>query len=322
VASPLTPTSPSPGSHQSTLQLAARWLELGNSERELFQNGNLEPAKRKHLHKAVDAYQRLLEVEANHLGGDAAVRILRVRALRALVEIYTDEPLRDFAAATRYSRQIAEGRPEDTNCLVLGASVFVAFGRVDDAEAAYLSIVQQRPQDPLACDALADFYNRPLWSGRSRFDHAVATLERCAALAPNDPERWRKVATFYWDKAYRDPAISSDGKDWYASRGLEAVEKALRLKPDGADAMVYKNLLYRVKASSAKDPHTRTEYLKRAEETLQEALALKREETSQPSMLPDRSSSVSGTSPCSSIPVRAPPPPPPPQPPSSKLSAP
>ena len=68
-----------------------------------------------------------------------------------------------------------------------------------------------------ACGALAAFYNKPLWDetgasgARQRAAAARSStrpstiLQQCAQLKPPDPAGYQKVATFYWDKAYRDP---------------------------------------------------------------------------------------------------------------------
>jgi tetratricopeptide (TPR) repeat protein len=140
-----------------------------------------------------------------------------------------------------------------------------------------------------ACGALAAYYNKPLWdetgavwteaSGkgrRSRFDQAIDILQRCSQLKPQEAEGYQKIATFFWDKAYRDPTLSEEQKETYADRGLQAVDKALELKPEYFEAMIYKGLLYRVKALSAKNPRLREEYLQEATRQQKAALELKK----------------------------------------------
>jgi tetratricopeptide (TPR) repeat protein len=140
-----------------------------------------------------------------------------------------------------------------------------------------------------ACGALAAYYNKPLWddtgavwteaSGkgrRSRFDQAIDILQRCSQLKPQEAEGYQKIATFFWDKAYRDPSISDEQKEAYADRGLQAVDKALELKPEYFEAMIYKGLLYRVKALVAKNPRLRDEYLQEATRQQKAALELKK----------------------------------------------
>ncbi len=116
---------------------------------------------------------------------------------------------------------------------------------------------------------------------RSKFDEAIQVLERCAAIDPNDAAGYQKVATFYWDKAYRDPLLTDEQKDHYAEKGLEAVDKALALKPDYFEAVIYKGLLYRVKASVAPDRRKKEEFLLRAQELQKQGLELKKQAAEQ-----------------------------------------
>jgi hypothetical protein len=141
-----------------------------------------------------------------------------------------------------------------------------------------------------ACGALAAYYNKPLWdetgavwqestgrARRSRFDQAIEILQKCTQLKPQEAEGYQKIATFFWDKAYRDPTLNDEQKEAYAEKGLQAVDKALELKPEYFEAMIYKGLLYRVKATVAKNPRLREEYLQEAQSQQKRALELKKQ---------------------------------------------
>jgi hypothetical protein len=103
-------------------------------------------------------------------------------------------------------------------------------------------------------------------------------LQRCASLDANDPGGYQKVASFYWDKAYRDPLITDEQKKQYAEKGLEAVDKALELKADYFEAVIYKGLLYRVLASVAKDPRQRAQYLDQAQTLQKQGMELRKQQ--------------------------------------------
>jgi tetratricopeptide (TPR) repeat protein len=168
--------------------------------------------------------------------------------------------------------------PSDTKNLYAMANLYEKFGRVEEAQSQYERIVELNPDDTQACGALAAFYNKPLWEGQSKFDLAIDVLQRCAGLSPDDPQGYQKVATFYWDKAYRDPLISNEEKDVYADKGLEAVDKALELKPDYFEAYVFKGLLYRVKAGIATSSRLKQQFLEEAEMLQKRGLELKQEQ--------------------------------------------
>ena len=131
------------------------------------------------------------------------------------------------------------------------------------------------PSDVKACSALASFYNKPLWEGRSRFEQAIGVLERCAGLAPDDASGWYKVSVYYWDKAFRDPLITEQQKESYADKGLANVEKALQINPAYVEALVYKGLLLRVKAQISTNPRLRAQYLDQAQTLAKQARDLR-----------------------------------------------
>ena len=87
------------------------------------------------------------------------------------------------------------------------------------------------------------------------------------------------MATFYWDKAYRDPLLADAQKETYADKGLEAVDKALQCKPDYLEAIISKGLLYRVKASvTPRTRRTRQQFLEQAQTLQKQAMELRKEQ--------------------------------------------
>jgi hypothetical protein len=151
--------------------------------------------------------------------------------------------------------------------------------------------VRDNPEDPKACGALSAFYNKPLWDEdgnvwteesegprRARFEDAILTMEHCAELDPDDPAGYYKVATFHWDKAYRDPSLNDTQKNEYADLGIEAVDKALTIQPDYWEAIISKGLLYRVKAQVAPNRAERKKYLEQAQILQKQALELRKEQ--------------------------------------------
>ena len=180
---------------------------------------------------------------------------MKTNTLGALIAIYSEEPYKNFDdGASQYAQQLVQENPNDAKNLYAHGQPLreVRPGRQGGGDLP--KVADLNPNDPKACGALAAFYNKPLWDGRSKFDQAIDVLQRCASLAPDDPGGYQKVASFYWDKAYRDPLITDEQKQQYAEKGMEAVDKALEIKPDYFDAIIYKGLLYRVMASVARNP--------------------------------------------------------------------
>jgi tetratricopeptide (TPR) repeat protein len=255
--------------------LTEAWFYLGSSYQAMYRPGKNTPENNELLDKSVAAYQKSLETNP---GQTEQQKKVKTNTLGALIAIHSDEPKKNFDVAQNYAQTLVQESPDDAKNLYALANLYEKFNQVDQAEQTYKRVAELNPNDPKACGALAAFYNKPLWEGRSRFDQAIDVLQRCASLAPDDPGGWQKVASFYWDKAYRDPLITDEQKQQYAQKGMEAVDKALQLKPDYFDAVIYKGLLYRVLASVSKDPRQRAQYLDQAQTLQKMGLELRKQQ--------------------------------------------
>jgi tetratricopeptide (TPR) repeat protein len=254
--------------------MAEAHFYLASSHQALHRPGREEPENLERLEKAVEHYHKALELNQ---GDTENLRRVRANTLGALTTIYSEPPKQDFEKALAYAQDLVRDAPDDTKNLFAIANLYEKFGRVEEAEKTYLRVAELNPEDTKACGAVAAFYNKPLWDDRgevwrdgtdrprrAKFEQAIETLGRCAALDPDDASGYHKVASFYWDKAYRDPLLSDEQKETYADKGLEAIDKALEIRPDYWEAVIYKGLLYRVKAQVARTPRVRQEYIERA----------------------------------------------------------
>ncbi len=255
--------------------MAEAWFYLGSAHQALYRPGRESAENKEHLVQAIEAYNKALET--NRRDSDNAKKAW-INTLGALTGIYSEEPYRSYDQALGYAKRLVEENPDDPKNLYAVANLYEKFEKVDLAEQTYRRVYEGNPSDPKACGAMAAFYNKPLWDGRSKFEQAIDILTKCAALNPNDHTGWQKVATFYWDKAYRDPTISDQQKDAYADKGLESVGKALELKPDYFEAVIFKGLLYRVKATTASDPRLKQQYLDQAAALQKQGLEIKKQQ--------------------------------------------
>jgi tetratricopeptide (TPR) repeat protein len=280
--------------YQKAVELKPDFAEahfyLASAHQALYRPGKEGQENRQHLDTAIAEYEKALSVNSANTD---SLRQLRLRTLEALTVIYSDPPLQNYEKALAYAEQVVKDNPNDTKNLYAMGGLYEKFNRVNEAEQTYKKVVEQNPKDIKACNALASFYNKPLWdeqgnvwaegqskgARRSKFDQAISILEKCADIDPNDPAGHHRVATFYWDKAYRDPLLSDKQKNEYADKGIEAVDQALKVKPDYWEGIVYKGLLYRVKAQVAPSPAERKQYLDQALLLQKQAAELKKEQT-------------------------------------------
>ena len=265
--------------YERAVQLKPNFAEahfyLASSEQSLSRPGKEGDENKMRLEKAVEHYEKSLEV--NRANTDNLKQV-RLNTLGALTAICSEPPMQNYEKALGYAEQLVKDNPNDVKNLYAMANLYEKFGRVAEAEQTYKKVVEQNPKDAKACGALAAFYNKALWDqqgnvwvdGQSqgarsaKFNDAITTLDKCADIDPSDPEGHYKLAMFYWDKAYRDPMLGDQQKDQYADKGIEAVDKSLQVKPDYWQAIVAKGLLFRVKAQVAKNPADRKKYLDQA----------------------------------------------------------
>jgi len=268
---------------QHVPDFAEAWFYLGSSYQAMYRPGKESAENNALLEKSIEAYKKSLEVNP---GQTENQKLVKRNTLAALTAIYSDDPFKNYDIALGYAKQLVDENPNDPRNLYAIANLYEKFEKVDEAEKTYRQVAESNPKDVKACGALAAFYNKPLWkdeqgANRSKFEQAIDILERCATIDPTDATAYQKVATFYWDKSYRDPLLSDEQKNIYADKGLVAVEKALEIKPDYADAMIYKNLLYRVKANVTQDPRLRAEYMDKAQQLQKQAMELKKQQAQQ-----------------------------------------
>jgi tetratricopeptide (TPR) repeat protein len=289
-------------------EMAEAYCYLGSAHQALFRPGKEGDENKQQLEQAIQNYLKSLEVNK---GSTENLKKVRVIALGALTSIYSEPPYQDFEKALSYAQQLTKDNPDDTKNLYAIANLYEKFGKVDDAEKTYKRITELHAADAKACAALAGFYNKALWDDqgavydeattkggrRAKFDLAIETLQRCATLDPKDPTGYLKVATFYWDKAYRDPLVTEAQKAAYADKGMEAVDKAIGIKPDYWEAILYKGLLNRVKAQMAKNPKERAQFLEQAAALQKQAMDLKKSQQAENVAVPPEAAAGGGEAP-------------------------
>src|SRR5262249_17225939 len=155
---------------------------LASSYQALFRPGKEDADNVGRLDKAIDHYQKALELNPNPQSPNQ--KKLHTNTLAALTGTYSDPPKKEPDQAFKYGKMLLDEAPNDARNLYAMANLYEKFEKIDDAEATYKKITETNPGDAKACGALAGFYNKPLWDKKSRFDEAIAVMQRCATLNP------------------------------------------------------------------------------------------------------------------------------------------
>ena len=145
-------------------------------------------------------------------------------------------------------------------------------GAYPEAEATLLRGRQAMPKDKTLVMALSGFYNR-----QGEFDKTMEALEAAEQLDPTDHTSPQIVATYYWEKAYKDHRLLPADQLRYVMSGIAATDRALALKPDYLDALTYKNLLLRLQANLETDPVQKQQLIAQADVLRNKAIALNKQ---------------------------------------------
>jgi len=226
-----------------------------------------------YIQKAIENYQKAAEKDPKPE--------MRKLALQYLVAAYGPEKLNDPEKAEPIVQKMIQIEPGEPGNYFALMQIYENAGRYDEAEQALMKAKEAKPNDPLVYTTISGFYNR-----QGDFPKTIDALQKAAELEPKNPTGWQLVATYYWEKAYKDHRLSAAEQKDYIQKGIEVVNKALALNPDYADALTYKNLLLRMEGNEETDMAKRAALYKQADELREKAIELNKARQSQPGAKP------------------------------------
>jgi tetratricopeptide (TPR) repeat protein len=167
---------------------------------------------------------------------------------------------------------------------------------------AYEDVLQQDPSNTDAIASIAQIYYN-----MKDFDKAKEFQRQRIQAQPTNPEPYYWIGVIDWAMCYpkrmqvrkdlnianpidpKNPGVLpplpekaraqlADENGPLIEDGIQALQKAMELKPNDADAMTYLNLMYREKADLEKDAKDREDDLAKADELVQKALGIKKAE--------------------------------------------
>ncbi len=238
------------------------YFYLGNSYDNLYKASHAGEAENDaYIQKAIENYEKSAEKDP--------MPEMRKLALQYLVSAYGPEKLNSPEKAEPIVQKMVQIEPNEPGNYFALMGIYENAGRYEEAEQALMKAREAKPNDPLVHTTISGFYNR-----QGDFDKTMESLHKAADLEPNNPQGYQLVTTYYWEKAYKDHRLTSPQKKEYIQKGLEAVEKALGLNPDYAEALTYKNLLLRMLGNEETDMAKRAAYYRQADELRNRAIEL------------------------------------------------
>jgi len=204
---------------------------------------------------------------------------LRAAAVAAVVPAQAQSPQRDrrpgepgpeTAKEIELKRAIESGTATSDQYLQLGV-MQESRGAAREADAVWTMMRRKFANEPAVLTMLA---RTLVWAGR--FDDAASAMEEAASLDPSSAQMQQMLATFYWEKAYKDKALAPTQAAEYIRAGIAATDKALAIDPDYVEALTYKNILLRLQANQETDAAKRQALVAEADTVRNRAMELNR----------------------------------------------
>jgi tetratricopeptide (TPR) repeat protein len=237
---------------------------------------------------------------------DQGVQAFKDAQFDRAVELFTKAKVLDpslldaqLYLATAYASQYIPGAPSEEN---------VRMGKL--AADAYKEVLQRDPQNLSAIDGLASIlYQR---AGQpfdaEMFAESKSYHQKHVELKPQEPQPYYSIGVIDWALSYYgntklrqafNQSVGGEGlqdadplpevlrteyvREFGATidEGIQALNRALELKPDYDDAMTYLNLLYRRKADTVDSAAERARLTQMADELLDNVREIKQKRAAQ-----------------------------------------
>jgi tetratricopeptide (TPR) repeat protein len=219
--------------------------------------------------RAIKSYQKGLELDPD---ATFAWRSLGLAAI-ALYRPGDESPRNlEYAdtAIDAFEKYLAE-YPDDPKIPEYLMSTYVNAKKYDEALAFIDRRIQEKPEEA----ANLKRAKVTILTQAGRLDKAFQQVNELQG--EQRAQALYSIGVSAWDKVFRDPGtLDYESRTRLVDMGLDSIKKALDIKPDYVDAMVYYGLLYRQKAALETDAERRLEYERIASNWRDKAIALRK----------------------------------------------
>lgn len=149
---------------------------------------------------------------------------------------YADDAIKNL-------KEYLKRRPEDTKAGEYLIQMYLNADRKEDAINYFAAYLEKNPNDVQVIQKVAY-----LFAQTGKFEEALKWYKRRTEVEPNNPEAFYVIGVICWEKSYRFADVTPEDRQKLIDTGMQALEKAIQINPDYADAYLYMNLLYREQA--------------------------------------------------------------------------
>lgn len=153
----------------------------------------------------------------------------------------------DLAAAEL--RKYLRRRPNDRIAREALINLYLNANRQTEAINYFREWLKTHPADIEAVRSIATLYSK-----QGNFNESLNWYEKITLLDKNNPEAYYIYGVVCYEKVAKNPPADPAEKLAIIEKGKAALQRAIELKPDYFESIVYINLLYRQQALVETDP--------------------------------------------------------------------
>lgn len=178
-----------------------------------------------------------------------------------------NEKTADQAAAEL--RQYLKVKPNDRIAREALINLYLNANRTTEAINYFREWLQTHPADVAAVRSIATLYAK-----QGNFNESLNWYEKITLLDKNNPESFYIYGVVCYEKVAKNPPADPAEKMAIIEKGKAALQRAISLKPDYFESIVYLNLLYRQQALVETDPVKQQALIKQADDLKNRAVAI------------------------------------------------
>jgi tetratricopeptide (TPR) repeat protein len=219
---------------------------------------------------ALRHYQRAREIDGNSFPDlDRMVGY-------SLIGLYVPEDkspanVKNADAAVLELRKYLRKRPDDRIAREALINLYLNAERTTDAINYFREWLVTHPNDLEAVRSVATLYSK-----QGNFAESLNWYEKITLIDARNPEAHYTYGVVCYEKVAKNPPADMAERLAIIARGQRALEKAIALKKDYFEAMVYLSLLYRQQAPIEADPVKQQQLVAQADKIRNEAIAIVR----------------------------------------------
>ncbi len=177
----------------------------------------------------------------------------------------------DIAAAEL--RRYLQKRPDDRTAREALINLLLNANRQTDAINFFRDWLKEHPADLEAVRSIATLYSK-----QGNFNESLNWYEKITLLDKNNPESFYFYGVVCFDKVLKNPPADPAEKLAIIMKGEAALQKAISLRPNYADAIIYLSLFYRQQALMDTDPVKQQALIAQADQLRSKYIEIKKAE--------------------------------------------